>query len=98
MFFVSKNAEPRTHCIYLYHHAPDTLHTHCNHSLRTFFRSRSASVADSMLGLQTEQKAGREAVDVINTIIPGVVVDIFYLQVSVRVRNQPPDTSKCKPT
>lgn len=49
---------------YLYHDPRDALHTHDDDGLGAVFGGVPRPVADGVLGLNAEQEAGREAVDV----------------------------------
>lgn len=55
---------------YLDHNTDDALDAHDKNGFRTFFRRITGSVADSVLRLDAEQKAGCKTVHIVDTRFP----------------------------
>lgn len=59
-----------THHKSLNHNARDTLYAHYKYSLRTLFCSRTTTISDGVLSLDTEEEATGETKDVIDARCP----------------------------
>lgn len=67
----------------------------CLHYLRSY------TVTDRVLCLYAEEEAWRKAVNVVNTRFPAtfwlIIGQVWFLQIPVSKRNQPPDDGERKP-
>lgn len=83
------------------HHAGYTLNAHDEYRLGTFFRGRSAAVADRVLGLDTEEETAGEGEDVVDAGRPVVLHlegrKVAFFEVTVGEGDQPPDHREPQP-
>ena len=75
----------------------DALYAQQDHCFSALIRDVAVPVADRVLGLQAEEEATREVLDVIHTCAPRVVVDILRVKVAVRYSDQPPEDGEQEP-
>ena len=80
---------------YLDHHPQDALQAHHDDRHRALLRSCSTSVADRVLGLQAEEEAGGEVLDVVHT--HNVLLRLVLHQVSMDKGHQVPDHCEDQP-